>query len=300
MISNSTQASAVLTESELHTLLFRYRRENWQGIQTLEWQEKIVDDIASDDGEPLLQQVSKFWKIPPRAVVLDVGSGVGSFVVACRRRGMLAFGIEPDRIGRGGSLTSIQIARRRIEEQVFAVGFGEHLPFADASFDLVVLNQVMEHVADQRAVLNEAIRVLKAGGAAYVACPNYLRFREPHYKIFWLPLFPKFLGRLYLRLRRRTPVLLDQLTYTTNGRLRVLFRELDEDCQIVDTHEEDFLNKCADASFARRGARVMAKCMRLPMLGWLIRWAALQYLHITEGGCEMLILRRHTSPNSPC
>ena len=86
------------------------------------------------------------------------------------------------------------------------------------------MNQVIEHVGDQRAVLREALRVMKPGGALYLACPNYLRFYEPHYKIFWIPLLPKFLGRLYLRLRGRRPVLIDQITYTTNARIKKLLR----------------------------------------------------------------------------
>ena len=100
------------------------------------------------------------------------------------------------------------------------------MPFPDACFDLVVMNQVIEHVADQSMVVREAARVVREGGAIYIACPNYLRFYEPHYKIFWAPLLPKTLGRIYLRLRGRSPAMLNQLTYTTNRRLRKLLAEL--------------------------------------------------------------------------
>ena len=48
----------------------------------------------------------------------------------------------------------------------------EHLPFADATFDLVVSNHVIEHVGDQRRHLTEIARVLKPGGCAYLATPN--------------------------------------------------------------------------------------------------------------------------------
>jgi len=281
----------ILRDQELRALLLQYRRENWEGIQTPQWQEQIVESIVRDDGEAVLDLVAGFWNIPPRALVLDVGSGVGSFVLACRRRGLLAFGIEPDRIGRGGSLTSVQIARRRIEEQVFAVAVGECLPFTDGGFDFVTMNQVMEHVADQKAVLLEALRVLKPGGAVYVACPNYLRFYEPHYKIFWFPLFPKPLGRAYLRLRGRNPVLLDQLTYTTNRRLRALLSKCGAGYTILDLNREQFLKKFNHNSFASGRARFVARAMRMPMLGRLIGWATMQFLSLTEGGCEMLLIR---------
>jgi ubiquinone/menaquinone biosynthesis C-methylase UbiE len=83
---------------------------------------------------------------------------------------------------------------------------GERLPFRDSTFDLVVMDQVIEHVAEQKQVLDEALRVLKSGGALYIACPNYLRFYEPHYKIWFISLLPKFLGGVYLRLRGRDPI----------------------------------------------------------------------------------------------
>src|SRR5947209_4505256 len=124
MSSIPTQKSTALSNSELRTLLLQYRGENWSGIQTSQWQRRIVDDILRDDGQAVLQQLEGFWQIPSNARVLDIGSGVGSFVVACRRRGLVAFGIEPDRIGRGASLTSIQIAKRRLEDLAFAVAVG--------------------------------------------------------------------------------------------------------------------------------------------------------------------------------
>ena len=199
----------------------------------------------------------------------------------------------------GGRVTSIEIAKRRVHEPVFAAAMGESLPFADRSFDLVTMNQVLEHVSDQPAVLREAARVVKGGCAIYVACPNYLRFYEPHYKIYWLPLLPKALGRWYLRLRGRNPVLLEQLTYTINSRLQTL-GELGPEFSVVDLHRDQFLKKCANGSFASRRAQIVCGMKRLPLLGHFIRRAALLFLRVTEGGCEMLVLRQPTAASWPC
>ncbi|MGH9504271.1 MAG: class I SAM-dependent methyltransferase [Terriglobales bacterium] len=297
---NSLPLQKTLDESELRTLVLQYRKQNWQGIQTPQWQERIVEDIVRDDGETVLRAIAEFWTAPQGASVLDIGSGVGSFVVACRRRGFHAFGIEPDRIGQGARISSIQIARRRLENQVFAVGVGERLPFADRSFDLITMNQVMEHVSEQSAMLREALRVLKHKGAIYIASPNYLRFYEPHYKIKWFPLLPKFLGRWYLRLRGRDPVLLEQLVYTTNARLRALFRGLGTEYVVVDLHREAFLRKCAQLSFASRRARLVGTMTRIPGLGpWILR-AVLQFWRITEGGCEMMIIHQPETVAAAC
>ncbi len=291
MNSVSSHPSALLTEGELRYLLERYRKENWRGIQTPEWQSKIVDGILHDDGVAIFEQLLPVWTIPESATVLDIGSGVGTFVLACRRRGLSAFGIEPDRIGQGGSVTSIQIAKRRLESQTFAVALGEQLPFRDRSFDLITMNQVMEHVSDQASVLFEAARVLKPGGAIYIACPNYLRFYESHYKIFWFPLLPKVLGRLYLRARGRNPVLLNQLKYTTNSRLRALLRKLGPGYVLTDLHRHSFLEKYKYGSFLSSRARFVSRMMRVPFIGGIVSIAALWFLRCTEGGCEMFVVR---------
>ncbi|HXF12766.1 MAG TPA: methyltransferase domain-containing protein [Terriglobales bacterium] len=124
---------------------------------------------------------------------------------------------------------------------------------------MVVLDQVIEHVQNQTSVLNEALRVLKPGGAIYVACPNYLRFYEPHYKVLFFPLLPKFLASFYLRMRRRDPVLLRQLTYTTNRRVRRLLRKLN--LQFMDLNERGFLDKCMGQT--SRAATKKARAVQL-------------------------------------
>lgn len=283
---------APIADSELRELLLAYRRENWNGIQPETIQRRIVDDLVQGDAEGPLRQVEPYLPISADSLILDLGSGVGSFVVACRRRGLRAFGVEPDRIGQGAKITSIQIARRRLALPVFVSAVGEELPFPDACFDLVALNQVIEHVADQSMVVREAARVVREGGVIYVACPNYLRFYEPHYKIFWAPILPKALGRTYLRLRGRSPAMLDQLTYTTNRRLRRLLENLGSDFTVLDLHREQFLRKRASAGFAGRSARVVARLTKLPVVGAVILWAILKYASIAEGGCEMLVIRK--------
>jgi MPBQ/MSBQ methyltransferase len=291
-MSDRPTTRATVADSELRELLLEYRRENWSGIQLETTQRRIVEEIIDGDAEAPLRQVEPYIAISSDSRILDLGSGVGSFVVACRRRGLRAFGLEPDRIGQGARITSLQIASRRLAEPVCVSGVGERLPFPDACFDLVVMNQVIEHVADQRMVAREAARVVREGGVIYVACPNYLRFYEPHYKIFWAPLLPKVLGRMYLGLRGRSPAMLNQLTYTTNARLRKVWSEFGPDYTVLDLHREQFLRKRSAAGFAGRSTRLVAKLTRLPVAGRAILWAVLKYGSITEGGCEMLVIRK--------
>ncbi len=292
MTTQPTHCGAPIGDEELRDLLLEYRRENWKGIQLPETQERIVEDLISGDALALLRQIEPYIKLSNGSRVLDVGSGVGTFVVACRSHGMKAFGVEPDRIGQGAKLNSIQIARQRLATSVFASSVGEMLPFPDACFDLVTMNQVIEHVSAQQTVIQEAARVLREEGVLYVACPNYLRFYEPHYKIFWLPLMPKILGRVYLHLRGRSPAMLDQLTYTTNRRLRRLLATLGPEYAILDLHKEQFLRKRAAGSFVARSTRLVNKLTALPLIGRIVLGAILQYGSLTEGGCEMVVMRK--------
>jgi SAM-dependent methyltransferase len=291
MNDNSTTRTTI-ADSDLRALLLEYRRENWNGIQLETTQRQIVEELIAGDAEVPLSHIESYIAISSDSRILDLGSGVGSFVVACRRRGLRAFGLEPDRIGRGARITSLQIASRRLAEPVCVSGVGERLPFPDACFDLVVMNQVIEHVAEQGMVAREAARVVRKGGVIYVACPNYLRFYEPHYKIFWTPLLPKGLGRIYLRLRGRSPAMLNQLTYTTNARLRNLLTALGPEYTVLDLHREQFMKKRSAAGFAGRSTRLVARLTQLPVVGRAILWAVLKYGSITEGGCEMVVIRQ--------
>ena len=52
------------------------------------------------------------------------------------------------------------------ESAAFAVGDGEHLPFADGSFDVVYAHGVLQYTADADRMIAECRRVLVPGGEA--------------------------------------------------------------------------------------------------------------------------------------
>ena len=56
---------------------------------------------------------------------------------------------------------------------VISVANGNHLPFADNTFDKVICSEVLEHIPDYRAVLAEIERVLKPGGIFGVSVPRF-------------------------------------------------------------------------------------------------------------------------------
>jgi SAM-dependent methyltransferase len=58
------------------------------------------------------------------------------------------------------------------------------IPLDDASFDTILCTQVIEHVADHRALLNEANRLLRNGGVLILSGPMYWPLHEEPYDFF--------------------------------------------------------------------------------------------------------------------
>lgn len=80
------------------------------------------------------------------------------------------------------------------------------LPFADAAFDVVISNHVIEHVGDaaaQRRHLEELRRVMAPSGRIYLAVPNRWMLVEPHYRLAFLSWLPPRWRTPYLRWRKR-------------------------------------------------------------------------------------------------
>jgi len=113
----------------------------------------------------------------PGAAMLDFGCGAGQLVEAARAEGMDMRGSD---VYYAGSATRAEAAARGLlGTQILEAGESS-IPFADASFDLVVNNQVMEHVADLDRTLAEIHRVLRPQGTLLSVFPSRDVWREGH------------------------------------------------------------------------------------------------------------------------
>lgn len=90
--------------------------------------------------------------------------------------------------------------RQTSEGYEFVLVDSAKLPFADATFDIVVSNHVVEHIPDQSTHLQELMRVLRPGGVAYLATPNKLWLRDPHYRLPFISWLPRSASARYLKL----------------------------------------------------------------------------------------------------
>jgi ubiquinone/menaquinone biosynthesis C-methylase UbiE len=110
-----------------------------------------------------LRVIKRYSAIAGRRV-LDCGCGSGDYVLALATMGADAWGIE-------FSAEKVRSARPDVAGRV-SVGDLANIAMPAASVDVALLNEVLEHVPDDRRVLREVYRVLKPGGTLIVFSPN--------------------------------------------------------------------------------------------------------------------------------
>lgn len=146
------------------------------------------------------------WSNLDGARVLDAGCGAGEYVEAMGQRGADAHGIEfvEEKVSQWQLSHPGDTRVRR--------GDLAGLAFSDNTFDIVLLNEVIEHVPDDNLALREIFRVLKPGGTFAMFSPNRFHPFETHgvyarkdnrhigvSRTFLLPYVPLALGARFVR-----------------------------------------------------------------------------------------------------
>jgi ubiquinone/menaquinone biosynthesis C-methylase UbiE len=109
-------------------------------------------------------------RLEPGDRVLDLGCGAGTDTLVAAQM----VGPEGWVIGIDMTLEMLAKARRAADELgpenvELVEADAEHLPFPDASFDVVISNGVIDLVPDKEAVFAEIFRVLRPGGRIQIA-----------------------------------------------------------------------------------------------------------------------------------
>ena len=115
------------------------------------------------------------FKLKPGATVLDLGCGNSAIIEEYRALGYEAFGCDFAFIeGLDVEILHTNEVIRPIEREPY------RLPFTDDSFDVVISDQVFEHVKNYDETLSEIRRVLKPGGISLHFFPSRYTPIEPH------------------------------------------------------------------------------------------------------------------------
>lgn len=185
-------------------LLEAERAQWWSSANFDKWKAHYISEYAR--GAFIIDTLRQFVpEFDPRGTrVLDVGCGDAGVLIAFAEAGARVSGVEPyvQSVERG----RVRAAEHGVEADI-REGIAEALPYPDASFDVVLLDNVLEHVQDRERTLSEVHRVLRPAGILYLVTPKpfalYSLWSDPHYSMAGLVLLPRPLQVWYFERVRR-------------------------------------------------------------------------------------------------
>src|SRR5256886_4869537 len=129
----------------------KFEHEGWQRVADK------YDSTWSSSTRQFIPPLLDAAAVSGKMSILDVGCGPGYVSAAAAERGATPIGLD-------FSGEMIAIAKKMFPGIEFRQGDAQNLPFADASFDRVVANFALLHLANPERAMTEAKRVLKSGG----------------------------------------------------------------------------------------------------------------------------------------
>jgi len=164
-----------LDSVEIHHLI-KYYEDEYAPIN-LSSKDKKGDKPGSDTPSNIKRYEQVFDFILPyinhESKILDVGCAMGGFLRYCQTKGYFnIYGIDPikDYVKASGS--------KRVR-----FGSVYSIPFEDNSFDIVILDQVLEHLVNLKLAMREIKRVLTKGGLCYIGVPDSEKYNDTYFYI---------------------------------------------------------------------------------------------------------------------
>ena len=114
--------------------------------------------------------------ISDEKTLLDVGCGTGDFLQVAKQNKWKVSGIEPNAQAR-------TIANNKTDNSVFEID--QLLKFQPASFNVITLWHVLEHLPNLEEHVQVFKKLLKPNGTLIIAVPNYKSYDAKYYKEFW-------------------------------------------------------------------------------------------------------------------
>lgn len=143
--------------------------------------------------------------------LLDIGSGSGQFLYEMKQFGIETYGVEP---GEYDKKSAKEHDLNIQNTDLLKAGYGE------ASFDVITLNHVLEHIKDPKKTLEEIYRVLKKSGELIVAVPNHSSLAFFLFKKNWYQLdaprhLNNFSRKILARILKEGGFKIDKIRYNS-------------------------------------------------------------------------------------
>jgi len=132
-----------------------------------------ISEKAAERGEPSyvwrtgqqrrLDMIRKWSGERLNGLVLETGCGLGEYLARIGKTASLAVGLD---------IEYPRLVQAQEKNPYLVCAETERLPFPAGAFDVVLSNEVIEHVGDDRVAAAESVRVLKEGGRFLLFCPN--------------------------------------------------------------------------------------------------------------------------------
>lgn len=163
-------------------------------------QEAVTGSLAGSKLDYLVGRVLALAGGRKDLRILDFGCGSGKLVIFLRMLGFTdvrGVDVHAD----GEAVSRVLATRLGLPPDIFATYDTVTLPYADASFDLIVSEEVLEHVHNLDDYYREAARVLRPGGSALLLFPHRMMPFDSHSRTWFVHYLPASLRRvLYDRL----------------------------------------------------------------------------------------------------
>jgi SAM-dependent methyltransferase len=108
--------------------------------------------------------------------ILDFGAGRGAALLQARERGLIYKEFLHDLRSLGAHVTACDIdeivREHPAADEMVVMDSDECIPFADASFDLIVSDNTFEHIEKSAVISKELLRILRPGGYICIRTPN--------------------------------------------------------------------------------------------------------------------------------
>ena len=140
-----------------------YNADYFLGSNT-EKSSQAVREIKQATARLYLSEISRYCG-PDSGHLLEIGCGDGDFLVAAQAAGWRVTGVDY-------SATACEKARQRLKNGEVFCGELQSVRLEAEQFDLCVISDVIEHVRSPMKFLREIHRLLKPGGALFIATPS--------------------------------------------------------------------------------------------------------------------------------